>query len=133
MEYILDELKQFIFNEVYNLENKTINYLGVYYKDNIVNNKNIDFILIITYPENFKKYNNKIYYKSSNIYREIIPHITHLFQIDKSIEYKKILEIKKCICDNINLNCLNQVNNIILESYVGKNNYIIYIDKSKKK
>jgi len=60
MEYIFDELKQFIIKEVDEFEEPNQNYLAVYYNNNIIANKNIDLIVLFLDITNFQRKNGFI-------------------------------------------------------------------------
>ncbi len=102
MEFIFDELKQFIIKEVENFEDVPFNYLYVGYKNNIISNENIDCIYLIINITNYSRPNGTLIYKD-DICSRSLNQLNQLFVIDKKIDYDELLSIKNYVINNIDL------------------------------
>ncbi len=102
MEFIFDELKQFIIKEVENFEDTHFNYLYVGYKNNIISNENIDCIYLIINITNYSRPNGTLIYKD-DICRRSLNQLNQLFIIDKKIDYNGFVSIKNYVINNIDL------------------------------
>ena len=123
MEYIFDELKQYIVKKVDDFENKNYNYLLVYYGNEKISEKNIISIIIISNSLFYQRTNNCITYTDKNLsYSSIF--LNELFIIDKKMNYDYIISIKNHNLSDSNLNA----NVEVIQSF-GKNNYKITIKK----
>ncbi len=102
MEFIFDELKQFIIKEVENFENVPYNYLYVGYKNNIISNEDIDCIYLIINITNYSRLDGTLIYKD-DICSRSLNQLNQLFVIDKKIDYDELLSIKNYVINNIDL------------------------------
>ncbi len=102
MEFIFDELKQFIIKEVENFEDTHFNYLYVGYKNNIISNENIDCIYLIINITNYSRLDGTLIYKD-DICRRSLNQLNQLFIIDKKIDYNGFVSIKNYVINNIDL------------------------------
>ena len=123
MEYIFDELKQYIVKKVDDFENKNYNYLLVYYGNEKISEKNIISIIIISNSLFYQRTNNCITYTDKNLSYSS-KFLNELFIIDKKINYDYIISIKNHNLSDSNLNA----NVEVIQSF-GKNNYKIAIKK----
>lgn len=123
MEYIFDELKQYIVKKVDDFENKNYNYLLVYYGNEKISEKNIISIIIISNSLFYQRTNNCITYTDKNLSYSS-KFLNELFIIDKKINYDYIISIKNHNLSDSNLNA----NVEVIQSF-GKNNYKITIKK----
>ncbi len=121
MEFIFDELKQFIIKEVENFEDVPFNYLYVGYKNNIISNENIDCIYLIINITNYSRPNGTLIYKD-DICSRSLNQLNQLFVIDKKIDYDELLSIKNYVINNIDfdkdkIDIINAYDSYIMYEY----------------
>lgn len=128
MEFIFDELKQFVIKKVENFEDLDNNYLLVFYSNDTIDDKNIEAIILITKPSQneYTRINCNVYYEKNGIKIMLYsPKKNQLFQIDKLIEFKKFLEIKNIIVNNMVLNNISLIKKINTNYHSSTNSYMI--------